>query len=99
MEQILITGSSGVGKSLYADGLKRAATDAGYTVHVSDHELFTCRDSYEMDLAKTRKAHADVGVDISIIVINNGDPDLQVTFVHGIPYDLACKILIGMGMA
>lgn len=96
MEQILITGGPGVGKSLYADGLKRAATDAGYTVQVSDQGLFTCRDSYEMDLEKTRKAHSDAGVDISIIVINNGDRDLQVTFVHGISYDLACEILIGM---
>ncbi|MGE9269795.1 MAG: hypothetical protein ACQKBU_03245 [Verrucomicrobiales bacterium] len=96
MEQIIITGTTGVGKSLCADGLARAATIAGYTVEVSDHELFAWHDSFEKELERIRRQHNDAAVDISIIVINNAERDLQVTYVHGISYDLACDILIGM---
>jgi broad-specificity NMP kinase len=96
MKQIIIRGTTGVGKSLYADGLERAAIEAGYKVEVSDHLLFTNHNAFERDLKKTQKSHVDAGADISIIVINDGERDLQVNFVHGVSHRLACILFVGI---
>lgn len=89
MTEIIISGTSGVGKSLYADGLQSAAKSGNLTVVVSDHDLFSKHKGYLKDLAKVRNYHKSLGVDISIIVINDGQSRLKVEFGGFIPYSLA----------
>jgi len=89
MKQIMIRGASGVGKSIYVERLENAALKAGYTVAISDHELFTSLKTFEKDLKKTLANHSRAGVDISIVVINNGERNLQITYEKGLSYELA----------
>ena len=96
MTEITISGTTGVGKTLYADGLVRTAENAGLSVAVSDHELFTSHQRFEARLASVRQRHKDGGTDLSIIVVNNRERSLVVDFGGRVPHRLACVIFPGM---
>ncbi|MCD0460073.1 hypothetical protein [Roseiconus lacunae] len=96
MTEITITGTTGVGKTLYADGLARAAERAGLTIAVSDHELFTSHKKYQTHLASVRKRHEGSQVDLSVLVVNDGLPNLRVDFGGRVPYRIARAIFAGM---
>lgn len=95
-KEILVRGTGGVGKTLYADALTKVAEDAGLKVELSDHALFTSHINFEKDLERTRLAHRESNADISIIVINDRGPDLQVNFTQGVPHRLALALFPGM---
>ena len=92
MHEIIIFGTTGVGKTLYADALKYAAISGGISVAISDHELFYHHSSYKEKLEKVKKRHGDSNVDISIIVVNDGGKNLRVDFGGRVPYRLACVL-------
>jgi len=95
-EEIIIKGTTGVGKSLYAEALAHVAQQAGYRVEVSDHHLFTFSKNFSKELERVRRSHRVNQSDLSIVVINDGEPDLQVTFTKGVTYKLACVLFPGM---
>lgn len=95
MQQITISGTTGVGKTLYADALERAASKAGYRVMVSDHQLFTNHARFSKQLAEVRRSHEDAHPDVSIIVINDGGPNLEVCFVNGVSHSMASVLFRG----
>lgn len=95
--EITISGTTGVGKSLYADGLVRAAENAGMKVAISDHELFTQHQKFDDHVSSIRQGHRDAGVVLSVLVVNDGKRSLRVDFGGNVPYHLACLIFPGMG--
>lgn len=94
MQQIIISGTTGVGKTLYADELQRVVSEAGYSVEVSDHHLFTSDKNFRDRFDMVNNSHA--GSDFSIIVINNAEDDLQVRFSGGISHRIACVLFAGL---
>lgn len=88
MNQIIISGTTGVGKTLYAKGLVALAESGNLSIAISDHELFTDTSNYSKRLEKIKKLHSDKNVDISIIVVNNGNGKLQIEFCDRMTYEL-----------
>lgn len=86
MREILVSGTSGVGKSIYADALERSTARANLSIAVSDHELFTSHKDYSKTLEKIRNRHREQGVDISVLVVNDRGSNLRVDFGGSVPF-------------
>lgn len=89
MIEITISGTTGTGKSLYAEALTASARAGDLTVALSDHELFLNDKSKLKNLEKIKCDHKAMNVDLSIIVINDGQRNLRVDFGGAVPYWLA----------
>ena len=88
MREILITGMSGVGKSIYAAALQRSGVAANMSVAISDHELFSCRANYSKKLEDVRSQHLKWDVDLSILVVNDDSKSLRVDFGGLVPFEM-----------
>ena len=71
MLEITVYGTTGTGKTSYAEAVRRAAETEGLKLAVCDHELFDWHPGYAKRLAKVKKAIAKTAPDISIVVIND----------------------------
>lgn len=90
MKEIIISGATGVGKTLYAEALSSAAESGGLSVLISDHELFANDHQYPKTLKKIKEMHKSSNVDLSILVVNDHSSSLKVDFGGAVPYNLAC---------
>lgn len=85
MREILVSGTSGVGKSIYVEALERSTARANLSIAVSDHELFTSHRNYSTMLEKVRRRLGQ-GVDISVLVVNDRGSNLRVDFGGSVPF-------------
>ena len=89
MLEILVSGGTGTGKSLYADAVATLAMRSQVSVAISDHELFTRHADFDAALMATRTQHLNETPDLSIIVVNNCGRKLSIEFGGRVPHRLS----------
>lgn len=92
MKQIKILGTSGVGKSILAEILKSNATANGLKVKISDHEIFSKDHSYLKVIEVMHDKCLKMGIDILILVINDGGKRLRIEFCDYFSHSALLKI-------
>ncbi len=78
MPQIIITvsGRVGSGKTPYITRIHRAMEQAGYSVEMSDHELFSFEDGFIENHLRVRERMKATQKDVLIIAIGTGIEDV-----------------------
>ena len=89
MLEIILSGTTGIGKTLLADSLGYQLEKGGFRHMISDHQLFTSNSGFNKQLEKIQGKHNESGKDVSIIVINDGKRSLRVEYKGAMPYSLA----------
>ncbi len=95
MNEIIISGTTGVGKTEVANWIFANPELEGLRVLISDHALFASEKGFSTHLEKIKQKHLDGGADISILVINDGGRGLKIEFSnragHSVLERIFCK--------
>lgn len=89
MLEIVILGATGTCKSLLADSLGYRLERGGFRYMISDHDLVTRKADFKKKLEKIKADHDRSGIDVSIIVIDDGNEYLRVEYNGHVPHSLA----------
>ena len=94
MKRIVVYGTSGVGKSSFAEGVERRAKAEGLTCSVNDHWLYTNNRGFAKELEKVWDRLKDESPDIAVVVINDGGK-LRIEFEDWFSHSLHSVIFPG----
>lgn len=89
MLKIIISGATGVGKTLLARSLENQLERGKFRYRTSDHALVTSENKFSEKRKKIEDDHNASDIDVSIIVIDDGEKSLRVEYKGEIPHSLA----------